>query len=152
MSIGKALPPAVAVQSREEAAAALALAGPAGVLLLSAEGAAGFLGVQGWRALVAAATAPHAGVTPPWQDALCCGSAAGDALAALRAGCRIVVLDGTSPAFAAVAGAAADSGALLLPARPPALAASTLDLRRPQGRTRLAAWLARPHDRPESLR
>ncbi|MGG5812292.1 hypothetical protein ACK8OX_23620, partial [Falsiroseomonas sp. CW058] len=65
----------------------------------------------------------------------------------LRAGCRLLVLDGASPAFAAVAGAAAECGAELLPARPPALDLQGLDLRRPGARALLARWLTpAPHD------
>ena len=105
-----------------------------GVLLLSAPGAAGFLGPRPWRALVASA--------PAFPDALCCGDAAGDALAALREGCRILVLDQACPAFAQVAGAAAEAGAILLPARPPALDLAGLDLRRAGACAKLTAWLA----------
>lgn len=132
------------VLSMEEAVVALSLAGPAGVTLLSAEGAAGFLGASGWRALVDAARATWPGVTAP--DLLCCGAAPGDALAALRAGCRGIVLDGASPAFGAVAAACAEVGAMLFPQRPPAMEARVLDLRRPVARARLAAWLAVPPD------
>ena len=120
----------------------LALAPPAGVLLLSAEGAGGFLGAAGWRALVALA----GGDAP---DALCCAGAPGDALQAIRARCRIIVLDGALPAFAAVRGAAREAGALLLPARPPSLEARSLNLAHPAGRARLADWLgATPNGHP----
>jgi hypothetical protein len=138
------LPPALVVRAAAEARAALAVAGPGRALLLSAPGAAGFLGPLSWRALVEAA-----GDAP---DALCCGDAAGDALAALRAGCRILVLDGALPGFATLAGAAAEVGALLLPARPPALDLRELDLRRPAARAKLADWLAQPHDTAAPLR
>jgi hypothetical protein len=101
--------PALLVRGSAEAAAALRLAAGRPVLLLSAPGAAGVLGAGGWRALVARALdgAPGADAL----DALCCGCAPGHALAALRAGCRLLVLDGACPAFAAVAGAAAEAGA-----------------------------------------
>lgn len=137
--------PALVVRSAAEAAAALALAGGQRVLLLSAPGAAGFLGAAGWRALLdaAAVAAPAA----PFDDALCCADAPGLALAALRAGCRGLVLDAACPAFAQLAGAAAEFGAVLLPARPAALDLGELDLRTPWGQRRLAAWLAAaPHD------
>ncbi|WP_203073559.1 hypothetical protein [Falsiroseomonas ponticola] len=137
-------PPAVTVVSPAEAMAALSLAGPRGVTLLSAEGAAGFLGPRAWRVLVDSARAAHPGVAA--ADLLCCGRAPGDALAALRAGCRGIVLDGSSPAFAAIAAACAEGGAALLPGRPPALEARSLDLRRAAGKARLAAWLAVPPD------
>jgi hypothetical protein len=132
------------VRSAAEGRAAIAVAGTGRLLLLSAPGAAGFLGPGAWRALVAAAGGS--------LDALCCGDAAGDALAALREGCRILVLDGALPAFATVAGAAAETGALLLPARPAALDLRELDLRRPAARARLADWLARAHDTAATLR
>lgn len=139
------LAPALVVRGDAEATAALALAGRRPVLLLSAPGAAGFLGAQGWRALVARATAAAQGA--PFQDALCCAGAPGLALAALRAGCRMLVLDGACPGFAAVAGATAEAGAVLLAGRPPALDLTRLDLARPGGQARLAAWLAKaPHD------
>lgn len=115
-----------------------------GALLLSAPGAAGFLGPAGWRALVALA--------PGFPDALCCGDAGGDALAALHAGCRLLVLDPTCPAFAAVAGAAGEVGARLLPARPPALDLESIDLRRPTGVALLTDWLVAPHDTRPALR
>ncbi len=133
---------AVVIRSALEAEFVLRLAAGRPVLLLSAEGAAGFLGPRGWRALLARAAAVHPGV--PFQDALCCGAAPGHALAALRAGCRILVLDGGAPGFAAVAGAAAEAGALLWPKRPPAFDPVGLDLRRPGPQARLAAWFDAP--------
>ncbi|WP_372624162.1 hypothetical protein [Falsiroseomonas sp.] len=114
------------------------------VLLLSAPGAAGMLGAPGWRALLARAA--EAVPDACFADALCCGAAPGQALAALRAGCRILVLDGACPAFPAVAAASAAAGARLLPARPKALDAQELDLRRPAGQARLAHWLAAQTD------
>lgn len=134
------LPPALVARGAAEAAAALRLAAGRPVLLLSAQGAAAWLGARGWRALVARAAAEAPG--GPEADALCCGAAPGHALTALREGCRIVVLDGACPAFAAVEAAAAELGALLLPTRPPALDLRGLDLRRPGGQARLAHWLA----------
>lgn len=137
--------PALVVRGAAEAAAALALAGGQRVLLLSASGAAGYLGAAGWRALLQATAGAAPGA--PFDDALCCADAPGLALAALRAGCRGLVLDAACPAFAQVAGAAAELGALLLPARPAALDLAELDLRTPRGQRRLAAWLAAaPHD------
>lgn len=136
--------PALLVRSAAEAVFALSHAGRP-VLLLSAPGAAGSLGPGGWRALVARATAASPGSA--FEDAICCGDAPGHALAALRAGCRLLVLDRASPAFHAVEAAAAEIGARLLPARPPALDLGTLDLRRDGARVPLARWLAaHPHD------
>lgn len=127
------------VHALAQAEAALAAAGPGGVLLLSAPGAGSF-GAAWFLALAAEAGRRHPGVT--WEAALDCADAPGAALAALRAGARIVVLDGAHPAFAAVAAAAAEVGATLLPARPPALDLGRLDLRRRDDLARIAAWLA----------
>jgi hypothetical protein len=158
------LPPAVTVHGATDAAAALAAAGqaalaaagqaalvaagqaalaaarPAGVLLLSAPGAGGFAGPAWFLGVVGAAAAAHPGV--PHRAALDCADAAGTALTALRAGVRLVVLGGACPAFAAVAAAAAEVGAAVLPARPESLDLATLDLRRRADRARLVAWLA----------
>ncbi len=132
------------IRSAAEGAAALRLA-PAGLLLLSAEGAAAALGARGWRALVARAAADAPGAT--FADALCCGDAPGLALDALRAGCRVLILEGRHAAFPAVAGAAAEAGATLLPVRPPALDLRGFDLTKPYGAARLAQWLtAHPDD------
>jgi class I fructose-bisphosphate aldolase len=131
--------PAVVVRSAAEATAVLEVAGGMRPLLLSAPGAAGVLGPRGWRALIARAARAAPGVA--FEDALCCGAAPGHALAALRAGCRLLVL-ADCPGFAAVAGAAAEAGALLWRERPEALDLATLDLRKPGGRARIAQWLA----------
>ena len=137
---------AIIVRSAAEATAALKAVGGQPVLLLSAPGTAGVLGPAGWRALVAAAESACPGA--PFEDALCCGDAPGNALAALRAGCRLLVLDGDCPAYPRIAAAAEEVGATLLPARPPAFDLHGLDLTKPGGRTRLAQWLtALPHDR-----
>lgn len=132
--------PAVVVHDAAGAALALALAGPRGALLLSAPGAAAFLGAPWFLAIAAAAAAAHPGV--PHRAVLDCGDAPGHALAALRAGLRELVLDPACPAFAQVAGAAAEIGARLRPARPPALDLAPLDLNRAGARAKLAAWLA----------
>ncbi|WP_135469305.1 hypothetical protein [Crenalkalicoccus roseus] len=132
--------PAVVVHDAAQAAAALALAGPGGVLLLSAPGAAGSLGAAWFLALVRRAAEGAPGV--PHAAALDCAEAPGHALAALREGARLVVLDPACPAFPAVAAAAAEIGAAVLPARPPALDLRDLDLRRPGGRAKLARWLS----------
>ena len=137
--------PALVVRDAATAAATLRLASGRPVLLLSAEGAAAWLGAAGWRALIARAAAECPAV--PMQDALCCAASPGLALVALRAGCRTLVLDGNHRAFPAVDAAAREVGATLLPARPAAFDLATVDLRRPAGLARLAAWLAaHPHD------
>jgi hypothetical protein len=129
----------------EDAAWVLRLAEGRPALLLSAAGAGGFLGPRGWLAMVAQARAAAPGA--PCLDALCCGDAPGHALAALRAGCRLLVLDGACPAFPMVTAAAAEAGARVLPARPPAFDPQGWDLRRPAARHRLSLWLTgAPHD------
>lgn len=128
------------VHSLAGAEAALAAAGPQGVLLLSAPGAAGFAGPAWFVELVAEAMRRHPDV--PCRAALDCGDAAGTALAALRAGARLLVLDGECLAFPAVAAAAAELGADILPARPVSLDVGRLDLARRDDRARLSAWLA----------
>lgn len=134
------LPPALLVRGAAAAAAALRLAAGRRVTLLSAPGAAGWLGAEGWRALLAqaAATVPAA----PFDDLLCCGDAPGRALAALRAGCRALVLEGAVPAFGAVRDAAAEIGAVVLPARPPALDLAGLNLAKPGAAAVVRRWLA----------
>ena len=131
---------AVVVHALDQAEAALCAAGPRGVLLLSAPAAGGFAGPRWFLALVAEAWRRHPGVAS--AAALDCADAPGSALAALRAGARIIVLDGRCPAFAAVEAAAAEAGARLLPARPAAFDLGRIDLGRRDDRARLAAWLA----------
>lgn len=133
-------PPAVTVHGLAGARAALAAAGPRGVLLLSAPGAGGFAGPAWFLGVVRAAAAAHPGVAP--YAALDCADAPGTALAALRAGVRMVLLDGACPGFAAVSAAAAEVGAQVLPGRPASLDIGGLDLRRRDDLARLAAWLA----------
>lgn len=132
--------PAVTVHGLAQAEAALAAAGSSGVLLLSAPGAAGFAGPAWFLALVDEAARRVPGAR--WAAALDCADAAGTALAAIRAGTRLLVLDGESPAFPAVAAAAAEAGSVLLPERPPALDLGRLDLRRRSDIARVASWLA----------
>ena len=134
------VPKAVLVLDADQARAALA-AGPA--LLLSAEGAGGTLGPLVWRAMI-----EQAAQGAPVEDALCCAAEAGHALAALRAGCRLIVLRRDCPGFARVAAIAAELGATILPERPEALDLRGLDLRRPGGRAILARWLATPKANP----
>ena len=138
--------PAVVAHTPGQALAALEAAGPRGVLLLSAPGAAGNMGAAWFLALVTWARDGfgESGVAPPPHWAvLDCGDAPGFALSALRAGARLLVLDSAVPAFAAVAAAAAEAGAALWPERPPALDLGRLDLRAADGpgRRRLAEWL-----------
>ncbi len=94
------------------------------VTLLSAEGAAATLGALWWRAL---ADAAQARATAPMADILDCADAPGHAMAALRCGCRALVL-APGPGFARVAAAAASLGGTVLDTRPPAM--TILDWRR----------------------
>ncbi|TPG47060.1 hypothetical protein EAH89_24030 [Roseomonas nepalensis] len=134
-------PPAIRFRSAEDAAAALAAAEGlgAGLLLLSAPAAAAWPGAAVVAAMLARAAARHPGT--PFRAALDCGSAPGLALDALRQGWRLLVLDGAHPAFPAVRAAAAEAGADILPAAPPALDLARLDLRREAGRALLARHL-----------
>ncbi len=121
------LPPALVVHGLDHARAALAPGRP--VTLLSGVGAASHAGCGWWRALVAAS-----GTAGP--DILDCDDAPGRVMEALRAGCRLIVLDSAVPAFALLHARAAAIGATLLPARPPAL-----DLGDAAASRRLAQWL-----------
>ncbi len=134
------LPPAVTVHALAQADAALAARGPAGVLLLSAPAAACFAGPDWFLAVVSEAASRHPGAA--MRAALDCADAPGTALAALRAGARLVVLAGDCPAFPTILAAAREVGAVVLPARPPSLDLGLLDLRRRADGARLAAWLA----------
>lgn len=118
------LPPAVVVHGAGHVATALAPGLP--VLLLSAPGAACFAGAGWWRALVDGTGVP---------DALDCADAAGRALEAVAAGCRIVVLH-PCPGFSAVA--ARTAPAIVIRERPPAF-----DLARRGAGRDLLAWLSR---------
>lgn len=125
------------VHGARDVAFALEVAAGRPLALLSAPGAAGYLGVAGFLALLA----PHRALELAILDA---GDAPGHALAALRAGVPRVVLAPGVPAFAALAGLAAGMGARLLPAAPPALDLARVDFARPQGRMHLARWLDLP--------
>ena len=120
------LPPAVIVHGLAQARLAVAAGS---VTLLSARGAAIYAGCGWWRALVAAS-----GTGGP--DILDCADAPGRAMEALRAGCRLIVLDGDVPAAPLVATRAAVVGAAVLAVRPPAL-----DLAAPGAARLLAAWV-----------
>jgi hypothetical protein len=138
--------PAVVAHTPRQAGAALAAAGPRGVVLLSAPGAAGGIGAAWFLALVAQARDAVGNealpAPPPHWAVLDCGNAPGFALSALRAGARLLVLDPAVPAFSAVAAAAAAIGGEVWTARPPALDLGGLDLREGRrGNRRLAEWL-----------
>ena len=123
-----ALPPAVVVHGLADALAALAPGWP--VTLLSAPAAAVWAGVGWWQALVQAAAVAQPATSH--HDILDCGASPGRAMAALRMGQRIIILDPACPAFARVA----SLGAIVLTQRPPAL-----DLAARGAERQLAAWL-----------
>jgi acyl-CoA synthetase (AMP-forming)/AMP-acid ligase II len=124
--------PAVIVHGLAHARLAAALGRP--FVLLSAPGAAGYAGCLWWRALADAAAAEAPGMVA--ADVLDCGEAPGWAMAALRVGCRALVLSPACPAWTRVAAAAAALGAIVLP-HPPA----ALDLGRSGAERNLKAWL-----------
>ena len=124
--------PAVVVHDLAQARAALCEG--LALTLLSAPGAACFAGAGWWRALIDMARAAHPHT--PCQDVLDCADAPGHAMAAVRLGQAILVLDPACPAFARVAALAA-----VLPTPPPAL-----DLAEPGAARRLRAWLCQQPD------
>lgn len=124
--------PAVTVHGLAHALAALEPA--RGVTLLSAPGAGCYAGCGWWRALVEQARARYPATET--DDILDCADAAGRALEALRIGQKKLVLDRACTAYAAVAAAAAECGAVLLDRRP-----ESLDLAEPGALRRLTEWL-----------
>lgn len=130
-------PRTVIVYGAEEVGAVLALAAGRPVALLSPPGAAGYLGLAGFRAILDA----H-GVFP--FGILDAADAPGHALAALRAGFSTVILSPETAAFERLRPIAQAMGARLLAAPPPALDLGRIDLRKPQGRRHLARWLGLP--------
>jgi len=131
--------PAIIVRDAATAMIALRLAAPRGALLLSPPGAAESLGAAWFLAIVTEAATATPGV--PWEAALDCGSAPGHALAALRLGARVVILTPDVPAFGAVAGAAAECGAKVWTAAPPAFDPGRAGLAKPGAQACLTAWL-----------
>lgn len=140
--------PAVVAHGREHAAWALRIAAGRPVLLVSAPGAALNVGPGWFKAVLDQAAAEHPGAN--FTAALDCAAAPGAALAALRAGFRLVVFDLRHPSAASVLGAAAESGAEVLGTRPEALDLGALDPRRRNDERRLSALFATvpPQDQP----
>lgn len=124
--------PAVIVHGLPNARMALAAGRP--VALLSAEGAAAYAGVGWWQALIGLARAEHPNTL--MRDILDCGDSPGCALEALRAHQTLLVLRAEGRIWADIAARAANQGATLLRAPPPAL-----DMDGPQAARRLHAWL-----------
>jgi len=94
----------------------------------------------GWF-LAIVAVAAKAVPAVPFAAALDCGATPGHALAALRLGARIVILAPGSPAFPVVAGAAAELGAVIWTAAPPAFDPGRAGLAKPSAQACLTAWL-----------
>ena len=140
--------PAVVVHGRGHAAWALSIAAGRPVLLLSAPGAALNAGPGWFKAVLEQAAAEHPGAN--FTAALDCAAAPGAALAALRAGFKLVIFDLGHPSAASVLGAAAEAGAEVLGTRPEALDLAALDPRRRDDQRRLAALFATvpPQDQP----
>lgn len=124
--------PTVTVHNLTQAVAALAPGRQ--VTLLSGPGAACYAGCGWWRALVERARATHPETRA--RDILDCADAAGRAFEALRIGQKTLVLWPECSAYAAVAAAAVECGALLLGERP-----ASLDLALPGASRELIGWL-----------
>ena len=140
--------PALVVHGRVQAEWALRAAAGRPLLLLSAPGAALNAGPGWFKTMIdqAADLFPDA----PFTVGLDCADAPGAALAALRAGFKLIIFEITHPAAASVLGAAREIGAEVLSERPKALDMATLDPRRRNDQARLAAHFATlpPQDPP----
>ncbi len=102
------------------------------LVLLSAPGAAGFLGPAWWAALMESLRPEMAAAV----DLLDCGSSAGRAMEALRIGLRRLLLSPDCAQHAAVLARAAPLGAEVGPVRPEAL-----DMAERNAARRLPEWL-----------
>jgi hypothetical protein len=140
--------PALVVHGRAQAEWALRVAAGRPLLLLSAPGAALNAGPGWFMAVIeqAAAQFPSA----PLAAALDCAEAPGAALAALRAGFKLIIFDLGHPSAASVLGAAQEAGAEVLGIRPEALDLGTLDPRRRDDEGQISAHIATvpPQDQP----
>lgn len=132
--------PAVVIRSLEEARACLRVGVP--VTLLSEQGAGLYAGCGWWGGVVAAARAAYPGT--PVQDVLDCAEGSGQAMAALRMGQRLLVLDRAAPAWEAVRAAARELGGEVLSGRPAAYQLPVIRRRRSENSgvsERLVRWL-----------
>ena len=127
MNTWKEQPASVMVHGLADVRVALAVGRP--LTLLSAPGAAQYMGCLWWRELLRAASFDG----PALLD---CADAPGRALEALMLGLTGLVLTAPPAAFTVVAQLARAQGAVLLERAPPAL-----DLGQPGAKRRLAAWL-----------
>lgn len=141
--------PALVVHGRAQAEWALRVAAGRPVLLLSAPGAALNAGPGWFKAMIDQAAAPYPGA--PFAAALDCADAPGAALAALRAGIKLVIFDLRHPSADSLLGAAREAGAEVLGARPEALDLGGLDPRRRDDERRISALFATvpPQDQPK---
>ncbi len=106
--------PAILVHGLDDAVAALAERRP--TTLLSAPGAALYMGCGWWRALVLAARAAHP--ETPCLDVLDCADGTGQTMAALRIGLCRLVLWPEAPGRAAVVAIAEGMGGFVLAEAP----------------------------------
>lgn len=128
--------PAVTIHGLEDGRRALAAGLP--VLLLSPEGAGAWAGALWWQALIDRLRVEFPGIS--FTDRLDCAASPGAAMAALRVGCRALVLRREVPAWPAVAAATASLGGELFASRP-----ESLDLAGPGAGRRLPDWLGHSH-------
>ncbi|WP_166121766.1 hypothetical protein [Acetobacter farinalis] len=113
-------------------------AGMAPFGFVSAPGAAGFMGMGWWRALLGRM---EEATDCRWFDALDCGSSVGHAMMALTQGQKNVILQTDSRRMDAVRSVCEIAGGLLFFARPP-----SFDLTAPlSSQTHLAAYFARSY-------
>jgi hypothetical protein len=140
--------PALVVHGRAQAEWALRVAAGRPVLLVSAPCAALNAGPGWFKAVIAQAAAQFP--SAPFAAALDCAAAPGAALAALRAGFKLVIFDLGHPSAASVLGAAQEAGAEVLGIRPEALDLGTLDPRRRDDEGQISAHIATvpPQDQP----
>lgn len=132
---------AVVIHNIEHARAALAVAArlEQPITLYSAEGAAAYAGAGWFQSVVAAARNDYP--TMDCETVLDCGSHAGLALAALRAGCPAIVFRGVPAQRRKIAAIAAAQGARLDAGAPN----EALDLNRSRDpQAAVTAWLLRP--------
>ncbi|MSP82990.1 MAG: hypothetical protein EXQ94_08670 [Alphaproteobacteria bacterium] len=114
-------PRAIVVHDRDdaEAAAAEALAADVPVILLTAQGAAAFAGVDYLLGMIAQGAAPAPGAKV--EAVLDCDEAAGDVLNAIRVGWKRILFTGDPELGAKLADIVGQAGGTLLTRRPEAL-------------------------------
>ncbi|HIJ92351.1 MAG: hypothetical protein QF583_11430 [Rhodospirillales bacterium] len=140
--------PRIIVHNLEQAKAALKVAGElaVAVTLISAPGAAAYLGAAVFRDMINGASRCHPGVSH--KAVLDCGDDPGLVLGALRHGIKAVRVDVGADVGARLADIAAQRGAIILTDETPAL--DLIDSSDPLAACR--AWLAAADQRPDSLK